>query len=209
MLSLQRFLSKSDKFFDLFEASAKEACQSVRALVDLLKTPEEKRTLQEFILRRRETKLINEELTTLLCSTFVTPLEREDIESLGRTLYRIPKTIEKFSERLLLSQSYLPIDFFAKQVQMLEQATETVCAMVHQLRNKPQLDKIKEENDRLHHIEGEADKLVLEMLGDLFGGKREALQVIILRDLFELLEKVIDRCRDAGNVVFQIVLKNS
>jgi uncharacterized protein len=209
MLSLQRFLSKSDKFFDLFEASAEESCQSVRALVELLNTPADKRSLEEFILRRRQNKRINEELTTLLCGTFVTPLEREDIESLARALYRIPKTIEKFSERLVLSQSFLPVDFFAKQVRMLEQATKTVCAMVHQLRGKPHLDKIKDANDRLHQIEGEADKLVLDMLRDLYSGQREVLQVIILRDLFELLEKVIDRCRDAGNVIFQIILKNS
>jgi uncharacterized protein len=209
MLSIQRFLSKSDRFFDLFEASAQEACQSVRALTELFNTPEEKRSLQEFILRRRQTKRINEELTTLLCSTFVTPLEREDIEALARVLYRIPKTAEKFSERMLLAQSFLPVGFFAKQVEMLQQATETVLAMVHQLRRKPRLDKIKEDNDRLHQIEGEADKLLLSMLADLYGGKREPLQVIVLRDLFELLEKLIDRCRDAGNVIFQIVLKNS
>jgi uncharacterized protein len=209
MLSLQRFLSKGDKFFDLFEASAREACQSVHALVELLGTADDKRSLDELILRRRQNKRINEELTTLLCSTFVTPLEREDIEALARALYRIPKTVEKFSERMLLSQSHLPKDFFAKQVTLLEQATNTVGAMVRQLRSKPNLDKIKEENDRLHYYEGEADKLILEMLRDLYSGQRDTLQVIVLRDLFELLEKVIDRCRDAGNIIFQIVLKNS
>ena len=81
--------------------------------------------------------------------------------------------------------------------------------MVKQLRHKPNLDKIKEDNDRLHHFEGEADKIMIELLRDLYSGKYEPLQVIVLRDLFELLEKVIDRCRDAGNVIFQIVLKNS
>ena len=81
--------------------------------------------------------------------------------------------------------------------------------MVRQLRRRPHLDKIKEENDRLHQYEGEADKLILELLRDLYSGKYEALQAIVLRDLYELLEKVIDRCRDAGNIIFQIMLKNS
>ena len=69
--------------------------------------------------------------------------------------------------------------------------------------------KIKELNERLQVIEGEADKLMLELLRDLFSGKHDPLKVIALKDLYELLEKVIDRCRDAGNVINHIVLKNS
>jgi hypothetical protein len=47
------------------------------------------------------------------------------------------------------------------------------------------------------------------LLRDLYSGKHDALRVVILKDLYELMEKVIDRCRDAGNVVLQIALKNS
>ena len=49
----------------------------------------------------------------------------------------------------------------------------------------------------------------LELLGDLYSGRHEPIQVLALRDLYDLLEKIIDRCRDAGNVVTHIVLKNS
>ena len=209
MLSLQRLLSKSDRFFDLLEASAEEAHRSVHALVDMLNQSGAAESLDEFILRRRQNKRIAGDMTGLLCASFVTPLEREDIEELSRALYKVPKGVEKFCERLLISRSYLPVGFFQKQTKLLEQATDTVCQMVRQLRRGPHLDKIKEENDRLHYYEGEADKLVHDQLRDLYGGGYEALQVIVLRDLLELLEKVIDRCRDAGNVVFQIVLKNS
>ena len=54
----------------------------------------------------------------------------------------------------------------------------------------------------------DAAGLDLELLQDLYSGRYEALEMIVLRDLYELLEKVIDRCRDAGNVIFQIALKN-
>ncbi len=91
---------------------------------------------------------------------------------------------------------------------MLQQATDTLDEMVRQLR-RPRLDKVQAANDRLHQYEGEADKLMVSLLQELYSGRYDALQMIVLRDLFELLEKVIDRCRDAGNVIFQIVLKNS
>jgi hypothetical protein len=50
---------------------------------------------------------------------------------------------------------------------------------------------------------------MMELYRDLFSGRYDAVKVIVLKDLYELLEKVIDRCRDAGNVISQIVLKNS
>ena len=64
-------------------------------------------------------------------------------------------------------------------------------------------------NDRLQHFEGEADKAILELYRDLFSGRHDALTVIVLKDLYELLEKIIDRCRDVGYAISQIVLKNS
>jgi uncharacterized protein Yka (UPF0111/DUF47 family) len=209
MFSLQRLLSKSDKFFDLLEASAEESQHAVEALVEMMKAPQEGRSLDECILSRRQEKRLNEEITTLLCSTFVTPLEREDIESLSRALYRIPKTAEKFGERLLLSQAQVHFELFDRQIALVQQAIETLREMVRQLRGTVSLDKVKANNDRLHHYEGEGDKLMLDLLREIYSGRYEALQMIVMRDLFELLEKVIDRCRDAGNVIFQIVLKNS
>ena len=116
--------------------------------------------------------------------------------------------LKKFAERLLLLRPHFKAELFAKQSLLLQQATDTLDEMVRQLRH-PRLEIVQAANDRLHHYEGEGDKLMLSLLGELYGGQYEALQMIVLRDLFELLEKVIDRCRDAGNVIFQIVLKNS
>ncbi len=81
--------------------------------------------------------------------------------------------------------------------------------MVKQLRKGTDTATAREMNNKLQTIEGEADKLELELLRDLYQGDYEPKQVIFLRDLFELIEKVIDRCRDAGNIILQVVLKHS
>jgi uncharacterized protein len=47
------------------------------------------------------------------------------------------------------------------------------------------------------------------MVKDLYSGRHDPLRVIIAVDLFDILERAIDRCRDAGNVIFQVVLKYS
>jgi uncharacterized protein len=96
-----------------------------------------------------------------------------------------------------------------RQVVSLGKATDTVLMMIQELRKGTHLEKIKEHNDRLQVIEGEADKVINELLRDLYSGTQAPLKVIFLKDIFELLEKVVDRCRDAGNVINHIVLKNS
>jgi uncharacterized protein Yka (UPF0111/DUF47 family) len=71
------------------------------------------------------------------------------------------------------------------------------------------LEKIRTHNDQLQVLEGEGDKLILEELKKLYSGSQDGIKVVFLKDIFELIEKVFDRCRDAGNVINHIVLKNS
>ena len=202
-------MGRDDKFFDLLEASAKEAESSVALLVKMLKNPAGITALDEMAQARRKDKRITEKITEELCKTFVTPLEREDIEALSSALYKIPKTVEKFGEKYLVCRAHLEGVSFERQINILEQTTATVAEMVSHLRNRTHLDQVKEENDQLHYLEGEADKLILKLTHDLYNGNHDPLKVIIHMDLHDILEKVIDRCRDAGNVIFQIVLKYS
>jgi uncharacterized protein len=209
MFSLQKLLGKDDKFFSLLEASAEEGRASVLALKRILTNPSVTPSLDEFIASRRKEKAIATEISEMLCKTFVTTFEREDIEALSNALYRIPKTIEKFAERFILTAPQLREVDFSKHAGMLEEATETVVAMVKTLHSHKHIEKLAEQNRKLQKIEGEADKLMLELLRELFSGKHDPVKVVILKDLYELLEKVVDRCRDAGNVISHIVLKYS
>ncbi len=209
MFSLQQIFGKGDRFYGLLEGAAQEADESVRLVLEFLKTPRTPRSLDDLVLARRKEKKIAEQIREELVKTFVTGLDREDIEALSLALHRIPKTVEKFAERLVLAGPHLDGVDFTRQAELMEKATEVVLTMVRQLRDIKHLEKVKELNDKLHYVEGEADNLMLELLKDLYSGKYEAIRAIVIRDLYELIEKVIDRCRDAGNVVMHIVLKNS
>ena len=209
MFSLQRILGKEDKFFTLLEASAEEARTSVQALVKLSRDLDKPVALDEFAYARRKDKQITREISAAVYTTFVTALEREDIEELSNALYKIPKTVEKFSERALLAPQYVRGVDFSKQISLLERATDIVLELVKSLRGGLNLEKVKDLNDKLQFLEGEADKHMMTLYKDLFTGSHHPVQVIVLKDLYELLEKIIDRCRDAGNVISQIVLKNS
>jgi uncharacterized protein len=209
MFSLQKLLGKEDKFFTLLEASAEEARTSVQALVRLSKTLDNPPPVDEFSYTRQKDKQITREISAAVYTTFITALEREDIEDLSTALYKIPKMIDKFTTRLLATPQFVRGIDFSKQISLLERATDIVLELVKSLRKGMDLERVKDLNDKLQFLESEADTHMMALYKDLFSGKHEPIQVIALKDLYELLEKVIDRCRDAGNVVAHIALKHS
>ena len=209
MFSLQTIFGKGDKFYGLLEASADAARQSARALIALSKQKTPNPSLDEFRLARRREKQIFNDISAELVNTFVTALEREDIEALSAALYKIPKTVEKFAERYaLFAEQLMDVDYGSRAL-MLEKAVGVIVEMVAQLRKGMKLEEMRELNERMQAIESEADRLILSLYKELFTNERDASRLILRKDLFELLEKAIDRCRDAGNVIYAIVLKNS
>ena len=211
MISLQKLFGKDDKFFGLLEASAEEARHCVQALTLILKNPAAVPSLEEFHKAKEADKKITEQINEALVHTFVTQLEKDDIEVLSAALYKIPKTVEKFAERFIISVRMVRDIDFSKHIALLDAATSRVLELVTLLRKigSGGLVEAKEINGRLQQVEAEADNLVLETLKDLYSGKHDATKVLAMKDLYELLEKVVDRCRDVGNIVTHIVLKSS
>ena len=209
MFSLQTIFGKGDKFYGLLEASAAAARESTRALVELLAAPPALRSLEKFKMARQREKNLAAQISQELVNTFVTALEREDIDALSSALYKIPKIVEKFAERYTLAAERLGnVDFTSRAV-MLERACEVIEQMIGLLRKGMNIDTSQELNDKMQAIESEADRLILELYRESYGRETDPMRYLILKDLFELLEKAIDRCRDAGNVVHHVVLKNS
>jgi uncharacterized protein Yka (UPF0111/DUF47 family) len=115
--------------------------------------------------------------------------------------------VEKIVERLTICPARLPKEGLQRQAALLVEAVDSVDFMVKQLRRGNRIDRIKDAHEKLQFAEGEADKVMLGVIKDLYNGPYDAKEVLILRELFDLVEKAIDRAKDAGQVVFQIMLK--
>ena len=208
MISFQRLLGREDEFFGLLEASAQECMNSVAAFRRMLETPGVAPSLTDFAAARWRDKEITNKLEEMLIRIFVTPIEREDIEELADQLYKIPKTIEKFAERYaLIAERYPDLDC-ARQAELLEKSVTMVLGLVRALR-AADFSRIKTIQSELQAVEAQADDVLIEMLRGLYQPGVPTLKAVILKDLFDLIEKAIDRCRDAGNVVSHVLLKNS
>jgi uncharacterized protein Yka (UPF0111/DUF47 family) len=209
VISLQKFFGKDTRFFDLIEGCAFEATRCAQALQAVLSGVDVTAKISELRMARLKSKEMSEEISELVVTTFVTVLEREDLEALAGALYKIPKPLEKFAERYTLVSNKIDAHYFARQCALINDASTTVYTMCQQLRKGINIETIKRLNVKLQQAESEADTLEVELLRDLYNGSHDPLRVLIMKDLYDLLEKGIDRCRDAGNVITHTTLKNS
>jgi uncharacterized protein Yka (UPF0111/DUF47 family) len=212
MLWLKKLMGRDDRFFDLLEAAADEAKASVDIFGRYLQALAEGASaakVDDLVHARRKEKRIRQEMTEALSRTFVTPLDREDIEALSFALYRIPKQVEKIVERMSIYPGRVPHEAFRRQAELMLQASDAVVTMVRQLRGRVDIVRIRETNERLQFAEGEADKVMLALLKDLYNGDSSAKELVILGEIYEMIEQAVDRCRNAGNIVVQIALKDS
>jgi uncharacterized protein len=209
MFSLQTIFGKGDKFYGLLEQSADAARESAKALHELVTQTDRAPIMAAFAAARAREKALASQISEELVNTFVTALDREDIEALNTALYKIPKSVEKFAERYeIVSGRLVGVDF-GQRALVLARATEVVAEMIGELRNGLRIDPVKKLQDRLQTLESEGDRMLLAPYRTLYIESNDAMRAMLAKDLFELLEKAIDKCRDVGNIVYSIVLKNS
>ncbi|MET0332272.1 MAG: pit accessory protein [Dyella sp.] len=212
MFSLQTIFGKGDKFYGLLEQSAEAARDSAKALHELVSQTDRAPVMANFTAARAREKALASQISEELVNTFVTALDREDIEALNSALYKIPKTIEKFAERYVLVADHLTGIDFTQRAQLLERSAAVVVEMIGELRRGLKIDPVKKLQDRLQALEAEGDRLLLSPYRTLYveaTTTQDTIRAVLAKDLFELVEKAIDKCRDVGNVVYSIVLKNS
>jgi uncharacterized protein Yka (UPF0111/DUF47 family) len=209
MFSLQTIFGKGDKFYGLLEQSAEAARESAKALHQMLANKDRAPVMADFAGARAREKALAAQISEELVNTFVTALDREDIEALNSALYKIPKTVEKFAERYAIVAGRVVDVDFAQRACVLEESVSVVVEMIGELRRGLRIDPVKKLQDRLQALESEGDRMLLAPYRTLYVEGDDAMKAMLAKDLFELIEKAIDKCRDVGNIVYSIVLKNS
>jgi len=206
------FFDRDTRFYEMLEQSAAEALNGATLLNKLqaaiggefIET-----ILGDVAQSRRKHKRITNEISELLAKVFITPIDREDIGAISGSLYRISKTIEKAAERLTICPPGAKLGSLGQEMAAIVHACTVVETLVRALRQGPNLENIKDSYERVQALEGDADKKLLEHLRELYRTDQDARLLVYWKDLYDLLERVTDRCRDVGNDVFKICLKNS
>lgn len=208
MFSLQTIFGSGKLFYTLLDDAALAAHDSTKALDEILNPTARATGLEAIKLARRRQRDATGKISQALIDSFITPIEREDIEELRSALYKISKQAERFADRHAFAVHRLDGIDFAPRAAMLENAAGIVLEMVKEL-PRLRLESIKSLDDQLHALETEADRLLLELHRDIYSGELSDGEIFLLKEFFEILEKAIDRCREAGAVIYHVALKNS
>lgn len=209
VFSLQSILGGRGRTIALLQASSEAVLEAAQAARQLAIDSDSAAAMAVVVTARRREKELAAEISQELVNTFVTVLDREDVEAMNDALYRIPKTIEKFAERYALIAERLDGMDLSERAEILVGCAEIVVRMVKELHNGLRIGALREMHRQLRALESEADELLLDPYRDLYVNTTDPMRAVLAKDLFETLEQAIDKCRDVGNIVYSIALKNS
>ena len=142
-----------------------------------------------------------------LNKTFITPIDREDIQILASRLDSVLDMIEAAASRLHLYGVDKPTGTMIELGQVIGQSTHLLKDAVHMIRNMRQANDVERISIEIHRLENVADDLMNAGVASLFKGS-DAVRIIKCKEIIERLEEATDFCEDVANVLSDIVAKN-
>ncbi len=196
-------------FFTLFQDSAEICKESAKLYNEVLETKltDEKK---ECVLKyRKKGKLSYKTVLKQLNKSFITPIEREDIQYIAVQLNKINKKIVKACLNLEVYHLTEYTPEMKEQALTLLNATEQMGEIIKKFKKVSDVDDITKSNIAMKELETHGDEVHLKAMRELFSGKFDALDVIKLRDMYKEIENALDACFNVSDTILNVVLKQS
>ncbi len=145
----------------------------------------------------------------LLHQTFITPLDREDIHQLITCMDDILDLMEDVSHCVFLYDLRVVTDEAKQLADICVACAEKVKAAVSMLDNMANSEPIMKVCGEIDRLETDADQVLRSGLAKLFHHEPDTRELIKMKEIYELLETVTDRCEDVANIIEGIVIENS
>ena len=201
------FIPRERRFYELFEQQASVIVSSAglleRALADGADLPTRRREIKALEHKGDE---LTHEIVRTLNRTFVTPFDHEDIYALASGLDDILDYIEEVADTANLYGITTIPEPARELARLLAQAVAHLEQAIGKLESGKGMD---EHSAEVHRLEDVGDSTSRHAIAELFSGQRQPLEVIKLKDLYDLLENALDRCETVANVLEGIATKNA
>jgi len=194
-------------FFDLFAQAGQNTVKAARLLEQMIQGwPEEGGLAREIVLAEQEGDRLTHEIVNRVNSTFVTPIDGEDIYGLATQLDDIVDHIDETADFMGLYRIEAPMEQSVALAEVLVRSCEQLEAALENLRGFKDLEKYWIE---IHRLENEGDRLYRDAVASLFANGIDPMFVIRWRDIFLRLERAIDATETAAHILEGIVIKNA
>ncbi len=202
-----RFIPRETKFFELFAELSTAMNEGARLLRSILEDPHdlEIRVAQMQAIEHRGDKAIHA-IMTKLNQSFITPFDREDIHHLASSLDDVLDFMNTAATRLVMYKIVQPTAAAAELAGILVLQREELARGVSLLEKN---GKVMQHCDEINRLEDEADQVSRKAIGELFENEKDPIQLIKMKELYEVLEEATDKAEDAANVLEAIVLKSA
>jgi predicted phosphate transport protein (TIGR00153 family) len=206
---LKRLLPKEYSFFDFFEAHAQCTILTCRELLELTSG---RGDLEAHVLKIKDLEHEGDRITTqcieALQKTFITPIERTDIHQLIKRLDDVVDIINGASYRVLLYELNEMRPEARELAHILVLSAGEIDGALKALRNLKNVRLIKERCQAIYDLEGQGDEVLRSALMRLI--KEDQPMVFIKwKEIFERLEKAINRCKDVADLIEEIVIAST
>jgi len=204
-----RFIPRQERFFELFEAAAKNVVKGAELLLELVGNVERAAELRDRIEEvEHEGDITTHEIADRLNRTFVTPFDHEDIHELAGRMDDILDNIEATADRMYLYDAGKPEPEMVDLVKVLADATRALERAVGGLRDLKKARRILDHCIEIHRLENVADEDSRKALANLFKGS-DAIHALKWKEIYDHVENAVDKCEDVASIVEGIVVKHT
>ncbi|MBP6024762.1 DUF47 domain-containing protein [Ferruginibacter sp.] len=207
---LKIFLPKDRVFFQLFENVVGVLVKMGEKLKEVVNEPDfDERA--KLIKEIEDMEHINDDYThqifTELGKNFITPFDREDIHYLATALDDIADYIQATAKKINFYKINPNDTGILKMAEIISQGCVAVSRAVTELRNMKNMRQITDALVAINSIENQGDDIFDMSIEKLFAEENDAKQVIKMREIYQVMEIVTDKCEDAANVIESIIVK--
>jgi hypothetical protein len=202
-----RLLPRETKFFDLFAELSTCMSEGARLLRGIMEDPHDLETRVEQIqaIEHRGDKATHA-IMTKLNQSFITPFDREDIHRLASSLDDVLDYMNAAASRLVTYKIAEPTVAAAELAGILVLQSEELARGVSLLEKN---GEVMRHCDEINRLEDVADQVSRKAIGELFEHEKDPIQLLKMKELYEVLEIATDKAEDAANVLEAIVLKSA
>jgi predicted phosphate transport protein (TIGR00153 family) len=208
-MGFKEWIIPQDKvFFNLLEEQAELAVKVAELFQTMIR---EYSTFEVLIQRMKVMEHEGDELVHQIIQklhrSFITPIDHEDISKLASLYDDVIDLIDATANRIFLFKIVKPDEIIKEFVEIIVQQVKDISALTKHIRKINQAE-IEQKFKAVHSLENEADDLYDFAIVELFKEK-DPIKIMIMKDIYDFLEQITDKCEDVCLVIQDVVIKNA